>query len=307
MSSDIPNNTTPRDPDLRGVVFAAVKPRHRLMARRAARALRRVNPDIPIDLFTDVGLEDPIFAQVHRLERVWHRPKIEALRRSRFHRTLYLDNDIIAVSDGLDILDLLDHAEMAGVHDNSRNSKNARQTAGGPVPAAFPSINSGVLAVKHSAQSQKLLSDWALRMKEHGQKVDQPALRSLLWETGLPLAIAPVEYNLMYHRLVGGMTSLQAAPRFLHVREMNQFKRDLGDPNAPHRIEEFYSARYCAQLRHLLQEDDTLQAPKHTALPPLGRVARRFIRARDFVARRNVFRWMFLLDLMRSAVRQKRK
>ena len=243
-----------------GFVFAATGRRHRVLARRAARSLRAVMPDARIDVFADHRIDDPIFDRVFRLKRTWHRPKIEALRRSRFERTVYLDNDIIAVADASDIFTLLEKFDIVGVHDNNRNSPNARGTAGPALPAAFPSINGGVLGIRRSPAVQQLLTDWEARMEAHGMRVDQPSLRSLLWETDLRLGILPIEYNLMNHPEISAMTEQYAAPRFIHMRELNRLSRPPGDPETPFDLADFYSRRQLAHLRGLLDNDETLGA-----------------------------------------------
>ena len=241
-----------------GFVFGATKPRHRILARRAARTLRRVMPDAQIDLYTDRKIKDDVFDRVVKLDRNWHRPKIEALRRSRFERTVYLDNDIITVADASDIFVLLERFDIVGVHDNNRNSRNATGTAGPALPAAFPSINGGVLGIRRCPEIQQLLTDWEARMEANGMDKDQPSLRSLLWESDLRLGILPIEYNLMNHPLIPALTEQCAAPRFIHMRELNRLGRPAGDPAQPFHLSEFYGRRQMAHLRGLIDNDATL-------------------------------------------------
>ena len=64
----------------RGFVYAATGSAYVTLARRSARALRRIiGPDAQIDLFTDAPVHDPVFSQVHILQQASRRPKIEAL------------------------------------------------------------------------------------------------------------------------------------------------------------------------------------------------------------------------------------
>lgn len=247
-----------------GFVFAATRPRHRVLARRAARTLRRIMPDAQIDLFSDKKIKDEVFDRVVKLDRNWHRPKIEALRRSRFARTVYLDNDIITVADASDIFALLEKFDIVGVHDNNRNSTNAMGTAGPPLPAAFPSINGGVLGIRRSPMVKQLLTDWEARMEAHGMRLDQPSLRSLLWESDLRLGILPIEYNLMNHPQIPALTEQCTAPRFIHMRELNRLGRPPGDPNRPFDLAEFYSRRQMAHLQGLIANDETLGGTPRT-------------------------------------------
>jgi len=208
-----------------GFVFAATRDRHNILARRAARSLRQILPNALIDIYTDRELDDPVFDKDFILQRTWHRPKIEALRRSRFDRTIYLDNDIITIADPSDVFDVLDRFDLVGVHDNARNSTNALNVAGPSLPASFPSINSGVIGINRSMMIDQLLSDWEKRMAEFSHFTDQPSLRSLLWEQEINFGVLPIEYNLMAHANVRAMNHQSTVPRFLHVREVSKFGR----------------------------------------------------------------------------------
>lgn len=73
----------------KGFVFAATGDICVTLARRAARSLRLVHPGAEIDLFTDVRVDDSVFNQVHRLSESWFRPKMEAVLKSRFERTIF--------------------------------------------------------------------------------------------------------------------------------------------------------------------------------------------------------------------------
>ena len=59
-----------------GFVFAATGDKYVTLARRAARTLKQVMPDVPVDLFTDLPVSDPTLSQIHSLETATHRPKI---------------------------------------------------------------------------------------------------------------------------------------------------------------------------------------------------------------------------------------
>ena len=105
-----------------GFVFATTGALYTVLARRAARTLRKTMPDAQIDLFTDQVLDDPVFTQIHRLHTSSSRPKMEAMRRSRFGKTVYLDADIVVLADVSELFALLDRVEFAACQGVARNN-----------------------------------------------------------------------------------------------------------------------------------------------------------------------------------------
>ena len=146
------------------------------LARRAARSLRIVHPDAEIDLFTDHLLEDPIFTKVHALSESWFRPKMEALLRSRFERTILLDADIMVVADLTAVFDVLDRFDIAAAQDRKLNSDPALNIHACPLPDAFATVNSGVLAVRKSHQTRTFPETWRSEVMDSGARQDQPDL-----------------------------------------------------------------------------------------------------------------------------------
>ncbi|KPP84160.1 MAG: LPS:glycosyltransferase [Rhodobacteraceae bacterium HLUCCA08] len=240
-----------------GIVFAAHGERHVIAARRAARSLRPFAGDLPIDLFADRPVSDPVFARVHRLYGASHRPKIEALFRSRFARTLYLDNDIIAVGDITDIFALLDRHHILGAHESYRNSDSSLIMTGPNLPPAFPEVNSGVLAIRRSLRMRWFLYRWRKRFRASGVRLDQPALREMLWHSRLRLGILPPDYNLMHTRSIVAMGDWMTAPRLLHVTWLLNDGRDPGDPETPFDPAAILSAPVYKRLRELIDGDRT--------------------------------------------------
>ncbi len=197
----------------RGIVLACTGAGYLPLAIVTARSAAETNPDLPIDLFTDRPCDDAVFARVHRLERIWFRPKFEAMRRSRFARTLYLDTDLRVLAPVGDALDLLDRCDIAGAHDAFRNSRKAHDPT---LPAAFPQVNSGVLAVRRSDATAAFLRGVEDALHASGARKDQPILRRHLWASDLRLAILPEEYNLMAWRHAMLWSDRYAAPRIVH-------------------------------------------------------------------------------------------
>ncbi len=233
----------PRD----GFVFASTGESYTGLARRSARNLRQVMPQAQIDLFTDQPITDPVFDRIHPVTPGFFRPKMEALARSRFERTVYLDTDVIALDDVSDLFALLDRFDIAGAHMAYRNSGLA--VTDQTVPDSFPQINGGVLAVKRSPATQKLLQDWRAQVRDSGAGFDQPVLRRLLWDSGLRLAVLPMEYNFKCMTFLEVLDSRHPAPRLMHFSEVNATEkwRDEG----AFTLDELIGARRADHVRKL--------------------------------------------------------
>ena len=207
----------PRD----GVVFAATGEGFTRLAAEAARSLRATNPGIPIDLFTDGEVADPVFDQVHQLGRSWFRPKFEALRRSRFQRTICFDADVIVVADLRDVFEVLERFDFVAAHEQRRNTASAMRQLSRPMPAAFPQINSGVVGVRKSPEVEAFLESVERTIFEGKHSRDQYVLRELLFDSDLRLWVLPPEYNLMAVRQVEVQGSKFTAPRVLHLPRLH--------------------------------------------------------------------------------------
>lgn len=199
-----------------GFVFAATGAEYIALAIRAAKTVRQHNPNYQIDLFTDVPLENPIFDRVHMLKKSWHRPKMEALYRSRFERTIYLDADLFVLADVGDVFETLGNFDIAAAHDQYRNGNFGARQWKQKIPAAFPQYNGGVMAIKRTLETDRFLKEWEREISTANAPRDQPALRELLYSSNLRIATLPAEYNLMDIEKLHSWTSKNCAPRIIH-------------------------------------------------------------------------------------------
>lgn len=200
-----------------GFVFAVTGPDYIGLARQAAATVAHHNPDIPIDLFTDQPCDDPVFAKVHILTGSGRRPRFEALLRSRFARTLYLDADLFVVAPLLDVFDVLEHFDFAAAHDQRANiASHTLALHTKPIPAAFPQYNGGVMAVRKSEATDAFLRQWQTQFEASVHGIDQPVLRELLFESNLRIATLPIQYNVIDADLIRSFDSRTTSPRILH-------------------------------------------------------------------------------------------
>ncbi|MEO1638171.1 MAG: putative nucleotide-diphospho-sugar transferase [Pseudomonadota bacterium] len=246
-----------------GFVFAATGGKYTALAHQAAESVKRIHPEMPIDLFTDVEVNTPIYDQVHQLERAWFRPKFEAIARSRFERTVYLDSDLVVVADVSDLFWLLGKYDLAAAHVQSRNASWSTTQFAEELPNAFPQVNSGVMAVRKNERTRKLMEDVAEAIAKHQLKMDQAALRQAIWRSDVSLYVIPPEYNVRGHRGIVGETASSSAPRILHSSKFHK-KMKGNEPPSPGRIYGFWTLK---SVRYSIARDKQLtEKPIPTSL-----------------------------------------
>ncbi len=245
----------PQRPQDCGFIFATTGELYTILARRAARTLRQVMPDAQIDLFTDQDLTDPVFTRIHRLNHSTSRPKMEALRRSRFRKTVYLDADIVVLADVSELFALLDRVELAACQGWARGRV---YMGDGTVPRAFPMLNSGVLAVRICRRTRTFMMEWERRMVSNQEKLDQGSLRNAVYDSNLVYTVLPPEYNMIHVPLLDIWEEKMGAPRILHLTKLH--KGDPGNPEEPLDPLEILNFKRAALLPDLMKNDDFLMA-----------------------------------------------
>lgn len=223
----------PRD----GFVLATTGPDFTGLAHLAARSLRAVHPQIPVDLFTDQPVTDPVFDRVHALERNFFRPKFEAMRRSRFERTIVLDADIIAVAPIADVFEILGRFDFVAAHEQRRSSEGALNHLDYPLPNAFPQFNGGLMGGRASDRLSAVMLHIETQIAERGLRRDQPIIRQTIYESDLRISVLPPEYNLMEVRMAEAWGKKYAAPRILHLTRLHDdFKKGRKTMQDPRQI-----------------------------------------------------------------------
>ena len=245
----------------RGVVFAATGKEHYLrLAVQSARSLRQHNPGLPIDLYSDKPVTDPVFDNVTIDEKAGRHTKITALATSRFDRTLFIDSDTIVLGPIGDIFDVLERFDIAMAQDQFLNNHYCSILYRKPLPAAFPQFNSGVLALRRSVQTTAFLADWKAAVADHNIGRDQPALREVLWDSNLRIATLPPEYNMMNTDLIRAkpLDDYHTAPRVIHNPHFYQHYDDF--KNSPDPVTDTIGLRMGARLQILRARDHTMTA-----------------------------------------------
>ncbi|WP_137702536.1 glycosyltransferase family protein [Marimonas lutisalis] len=216
---------------LHGVIYVATGADYLDLAVQSARSLRAVEPEVPIDLFTDRREDVPggLFDQVHGISNPHRRSKLECMARTRFDRTLYLDCDTLVTAPPGDLFDLLERFEMALAHDVRRASDLIRQGHEHATPYAFPQLNSGVVLYRRSERVLAFLTEWARRFAEAGVTRDQLILKDMLWQSDMRFYVLPPEFNLRRLTVLDAWEPEDAIPTIIHSHRLMDHMRGQGE------------------------------------------------------------------------------
>ena len=209
---------------MKGFVYAATGHiGYTELAIQSARTLKAQCPDYPIDLFTDKPVDCDVFDRVHVYEESWFRAKIDALRDSRFEKTIFIDADTIIIDDLSDAFNVLDRFDIAAVHDQGRNSKQSQLLHEITLPEAFPQLNTGMIAVKKTPEIKEFLLNWKTKLQASAANYDQPLFRELLWHAPLKLYVLPAEYNVMHLDWLRVINHKRGYPKLIHSPKLHEY------------------------------------------------------------------------------------
>ncbi|MEM7596389.1 MAG: putative nucleotide-diphospho-sugar transferase [Pseudomonadota bacterium] len=217
----------PRD----GVIFVATGAGYLDLAQQAARSLRDTNPDLPIDVFTDL-MDQPgnaVFDQVHAVPSTHPRVKLECFAKARFERVLFLDCDVLVLAPLGDLFDLTDRFALSLAHDVRRRSELIQTGHSSVTPYAFPQMNSGVMVYRNDDAMAAFFAEWKRRYDAAGEARDQITLRDLLWESDLRFYVLPPEFNLRRVTELDAWEPLDAIPTIVHSHRLLQHLRGAGE------------------------------------------------------------------------------
>lgn len=197
----------------RGVVYYAAGKQYRDEARRSAASLNE-QMDVPVTLFTDRQVDDPVFNEVREIEPDGHPflDRIQYWADSPYDRTLYLDGDTYVCRPVPELFEMLDRFDIALSPASVR-----RRTELDDVPQSFPEFNAGVVTYRTSDEVLDMFATFEERYTaqlEEEYMVDQPAFREALYRSDLDIGVIPPEYNCRF----GGPTFVDGEVKILHGR-----------------------------------------------------------------------------------------
>ena len=221
-----------------GVLYVAGGADYVDLAIQSARSLRAQDPDIAIDLVTDLpeNLPRDLFDRVTACPDMHPREKLRAMSATRFQRTLYVDCDTLFVAPLGDLFAVLDRFECALTHDVRRDWALIQEGRDHHTPYAFPQHNSGVFLYRRSEPMWAFLAEWADRFfADDAIERDQIILKDLLWESDLRFYVLPPEFNLRRVTVLDAWEPLDARPTILHSHRFQDHMR-AKDGQAAERI-----------------------------------------------------------------------
>ena len=229
-----------------GVLYAATGAKHRAEASASAVRCKVLMPEIPIAVWTDSELSDPVFDIVHvaRSPSYDYMDKVTSLSETPFRRTLFLDTDTHVLDDISASFQLLDCFDIAAAHASNRTSTRSTYLISG-VPDAFPEMNTGVLLYRQGDRTNAFLSDWRRLFDQDRNQFaqdkakraadlvalkppgDQSSFRHALFRSELRIATLPPEYNFRF----GYSAFAGSAVKIFHGRHPD-FARLAAEVNA---------------------------------------------------------------------------
>ncbi len=197
----------------RGVLYYAVGEKYVREAIRSAESLRQWMPNIAIGIATGSLLESVpganVFDEVVRIgDDGFSFHDVKGLHRTPFEQTIFLDTDTYVCRDIGDLFELLNHFDLAVAHDSVRFSPQLDSPYLAyvlpEVPAAFPEMNTGVVAFRNSEQVQAFFASWKQLYAEQCNGPirpyhDQPAFTEALYRSKLRFTTLPHEYNCRFN------------------------------------------------------------------------------------------------------------
>jgi hypothetical protein len=194
----------------------------------SAASLKRVMPDLPITVFSQFPVESPHFDKVIRVEptKDGFYDKTKLIRESPYDRTLFVDADIFVAEAFPELFPLLDRFDCAATHEEYLNTDWSNHYPREDIPASFPEFNTGILLLKRSDRTDRMLEDWGdlykkfLDEKPNQQINDQPFFRVAAYYSDVRIATLTREYNCKFR----GQGYLNGPVKILHGHD--QFRLD---------------------------------------------------------------------------------
>jgi hypothetical protein len=209
-----------------GVLYVATGERYVREAAESLRSLWRHHPSMPVTVYIDEPSRD-----VARGWQVQDAPRKDLLEivehpsptyswadkptalsdRGSGERILFLDTDTRICGTVTELFEILDAFDLAAAHAPVRVGRQPSALAN-RAPAAFPELNTGVIAYRRTATIRRFLDRWR---ELHAVALgDQATFRVALYESDVRFTVLPPEYNCRFTF----PTYLHGPVRILHGR-----------------------------------------------------------------------------------------
>ncbi len=204
-----------------GAVYIITQdPRYVPMLITSAESLKRAMPDLPITVFSQFPIENPLFENVIRVEPTQDGfyDKATWIEKTPYDRTLFIDADTYVLDPVPELFSLLDQFDCAATHEEYLSTDWFKRYTRDDIPSSFPEFNTGILLLKRSEKMQRLLRNWGDLYRDYlhekpGQELnDQPFFRAAAYHSDIRIATLTREYNCKYR----GQGYLNQRVKILH-------------------------------------------------------------------------------------------
>lgn len=218
---------------MNGAIYIITQnPRYVGLLLGSAASLRRAMPDLPITVFSQFPVESDIFERVVLIQptRQGFYDKSKFILQSPYERTLFIDADTRVIAPVPELFTLLDHFDVAATHEEYLSTDWHDQYPRPDIPPCFPEFNTGVMMLKRSERTQRVLERWSSLygdyLQDHpGQPInDQPFFRAAAYDGDLRIATLTREYNCKFRgqgylkglvKIMHGHVDLELDPAFV--------------------------------------------------------------------------------------------
>jgi hypothetical protein len=234
------------------VLYVATGERHIREAAGSMESLWRHERGIPVTMYVDApgrdhlsewGVPSPGEDVLEILDHPdptysWaDKPRVMSQPGKELEHVLFLDTDTRVCGPIREIFEILGTFDVAAAHAPVRLDRRQPASLADRVPAAFPELNTGVIAFRKTAAVDRFLERWrslhleSVQAAEGGPLGDQATFRVALYESDLRLAVLPPEYNCRFT-----FPSYVHGPvRILHGRgpDLERIERELNGTAEP--------------------------------------------------------------------------
>jgi hypothetical protein len=195
-------------------------PRYVDLLLTSAASLKKAMPELPITAFSQFPVESGLFESVVRVEpsKDGFYDKSKLIQNSPYERTLFIDADTFVLEPVPELFALLDHFDCAATHEEYVSTDWHNRYPRIDIPASFPEFNTGILMLKRSERTVRLLDDWGSLYRKYldekpGVAInDQPFFRVAACFSDARIATLTREYNCKFR----GQGYLNGRVKILH-------------------------------------------------------------------------------------------
>ncbi len=214
-----------------GAVYVITQnPRYIDLLLTSATSLKRSMPELPITVFTQFPVNNPIFDQIIVVDSSQNGfyDKVDYLRQTPYEKTLFIDADTYVVAPIPELFNLLDRFDCAATHEEYLSTDWFGDYPREDIPESFPEFNTGILLFRRSEKTDRLLENWKMLYEQYSREKpgvllnDQPFFRVASYHGDVRIATLTREYNCKFR----GQGYLNGKAKILHGHVDYQLQQD---------------------------------------------------------------------------------